>query len=439
MPKILPFPGLRYAAPADELERLVSPPYDVVTPEDQLALRALSPHNVIYVELPLDEDGRPGSRYAQAAQRLASWRAQGVLAADPRPAFYLSETHYSHGGESLRRRDVLAAAGIEPWSSGAVLPHEQTMAGPKADRLELLRATHLNASSIWLLHRDPIPALEQAWADAETRAPLVEFSWRHEQHRLWLVDDPSSVAEIQSAFDAGGPLYVADGHHRYETSLAFRAEAEGSVPGAATTLAALTWADDPGLLVLPTHRLLNGLDPSFTLEESETRWADLFHVEYYPLWEGAPAEQIDALMQQVASSGRAAPSFGIYGLGELDLFGILEVRGRKPPAGLLPAERSDAWKALDVSLLHTLLVDPLIAETGRPREDVLSYTRDAREAVAAVREGRASVALLLNPTPVSGVLDVADAHDRMPEKSTYFHPKPPAGLVMRDLDAQSSL
>ena len=148
----------------------------------------------------------------------------------------------------------------------------------------------------------------------------------------------------------------------------------------------------------------------------------------------ALAKQFDALIQQLASSGRAAPSFGVYGLGHLDLFGILELRGRKPPEGALPAERSDAWKSLDVSLLHTLLVDPLVAETGRPREQVLGYTRDAHEAFAEVREGRASVAFFLNPTPVGGVLAVADANDRMPEKSTYFHPKPPAGLVMRDLN-----
>jgi uncharacterized protein (DUF1015 family) len=118
----------------------------------------------------------------------------------------------------------------------------------------------------------------------------------------------------------------------------------------------------------------------------------------------------------------------------LDLFGILELRGRKAPPGALPADRSEAWKSLDVSLLHSLLVDPLVAETGRPREDVLSYVRDPQEAIRAVRQGLASVALFLNPTPVSGVLAVADARDRMPEKSTYFYPKPPAGLVMRDLN-----
>jgi uncharacterized protein (DUF1015 family) len=430
----LPFAGLRYAAPSSELARLVSPPYDVIGPDEQAHLRALSPNNAIYVELPTERQGEPCSRYELAAETLARWRAEGVVMPERRPAFYLSETEFSYGGQSLRRRDLLAALGLEAWSSRAVLPHEHTMAGPKADRLELMRATHLNASPIWVLHRDRLPPLEAAWAAAEARSPTVEFTWRGQRHRVWVVDDAASVAEIQAAFERGGSLYIADGHHRYETGLAFKAQAGSSVPGADAILATVTWADDPGLLALPTHRLLTGIDPALTLEEAETRWSDAFHVEYYPVWDNAPAEQIDALVQQLASSGRAAPSFGVYGLGHPDLFGILELRGRKPPEGALPAERSDAWKSLDVSLLHTLLIDPLVAETGQPREQVLGYTRDAHEAFAAVREGRASVAFFLNPTPVARVLAVADADDRMPEKSTYFYPKPPAGLVMRDLN-----
>jgi uncharacterized protein (DUF1015 family) len=441
VPRVLPFKGLRFAAPSSELERLVSPPYDVISPVEQADLRELSPHNAVHVELPADARGEPGSRYHLAAEQAAQWRRDDVLRSDPRPAYYLSETQFTHASETLLRRDVWAALALEPWSTGAVLPHENTMAGPKADRLELLRATRLNASPIWVLHRDPLSAVEQAWADAEGQPPSVEFTWRGERHRLWVVDDPATVEAIQAAFSAGGPLYIADGHHRYETSLAFASEAGSSAPGAAetaaATLAALTWAADPGLLALPTHRVLRGLDSSLTLEEAETRWSDVFHSEYYPVWEGAPADQIEALVQQVASSGRSAPSFGLYGLGQLDLFGVLEVRGRKPPEASLPADRSEAWKALDVSLLHALLIDPLVAETGRPREEILGYVRDPQLAVRAVREGHASVAFLLNPTPVSGVLAVADAHDRMPEKSTYFHPKPPAGLVMRDLSGES--
>ncbi|MDQ6674840.1 MAG: DUF1015 domain-containing protein [Chloroflexota bacterium] len=434
MPRVLPFRGLRYAAPADELDVLVSPPYDVIGPEEHAVLRGLSAHNASYVELPTDAPGRPGSRYAEAAERLAHWRRNGVLRPDPGPAYYLAETRFCHAGQTLQRRDLLAALGVEPWSTGAVLPHEHTLQAPKVDRLELLRATHLNASPIWVLHRQRLSTLDRAWSLAESTPPSVEFTWRAERHRLWVVDDASTVDAIRTEFERGGPLYIADGHHRYETSLAFRSEAEASVPGAAATLAAVTWAEDPGLLALPTHRLLHDLDPALTIEEAESHWARLFDTQFDPVRADGLAEQVDALEQRLASSGRVAPSFGLYELGHLDRFGILELRDRKVADGGLPAERSDAWKSLDVSLLHALLVDPLVEQTGRPRTEVLSYTRDPHAAVAAVRAGHASAAFFLNPTPVSGVLGVADTHDRMPEKSTYFHPKPPAGLVMRDLD-----
>jgi uncharacterized protein (DUF1015 family) len=434
LPKVLPFAGLRYAASSDELDRLICPPYDVISPEEQAQLESLSTHNAVRVELPADENGQAGSRYARAAATLADWRADGVLRAEGHAAYYLAETEFSYAGQTFRRRDLLSAIAVEPWAAGAVLPHEHTMSGPKADRLQLMRATHLNASPIWVLHRHQNAALAAAWSLAEARAPAYEFTWRDERHRLWVVDEASSAA-IDTDFANGGPLYIADGHHRYETALAFKSEAGAGVPGASALLAAVTWADDPGLLALPTHRLLKGVDPALTLAALEARWSDAFHVDYHPLTEGAPAEQIEALMQQLASSGRSAPSFGMYGLDRHDLFAIVELRGPKPPEGALPADRSEAWKSLDVSLLHALMVDPLVVASGRPRDEVLSYMRDPREAIQAVRTGLASVAFFLNSTPVNGVLAVADAQDRMPEKSTYFYPKPPAGLVMRDLDA----
>jgi uncharacterized protein (DUF1015 family) len=418
---------------AADLAQVICPPYDVISSDEQAALQAQSPYNTVWLELPADEAGAPGSRYDAAAKHLNEWRQAGVLHADPRPAYYLHETEFQHTGQTFRRQDLIASLAVEPWSSGAVLPHERTMAGPKADRLALTRATQLNVSPIWVLQRDRLPELQQAWALAEQTEPAADFAWRGERHRLWVIDDHLTLTAIQIAFETGGPLYIADGHHRYETALAYRAEAEQKAPGATGILAVITSAEDPGLLVLPTHRLLRGLDSKLTLEEAETRWSDVLHTEYFPVWEQAPPEQIDALMQQLASNGRSSPSFGLLGLGHLDLFALLELRGRRIPEERLPADRSQAWKALDVSLLHTLLVDPLIAETGRPREEVLSFTRDPHEAFGLVRQGEASAAFFLNPTPVQGVLGVADAGDRMPEKSTYFHPKPPAGLVMRDL------
>jgi len=430
VPRVMPFRGLRYAASvAPDLAHVVSPPYDVIDADEQATLHARSPLSAVRLELPTDEPSRPGSRYQAASHQLQQWRSEGALELDAEPAYYLSETAFSHAGQTLRRRDLLGALEVEPWERGAVLPHEHTMAGPKADRLELLRATHLNCSPIWVLHRDPMPVLDDAWSSAERRAPDIEFTWRDEHHRIWIVSDPSHIDLIEQEFAAGPPLYIADGHHRYETSLAFRAESERQLPGSSAMLAAITWAADPGLVVLPTHRLLHGLDDSHSLEDLEARWSGAFHVEYFPVWENAPPEQIEALMQQLASSGRSGPTFGVLGFGQLDLFGVLAQRGGAPP------EDAAAIDRLDVHILHSRLIDPLIAESGRPRAEVLAFTRDPNEAFAAVREGQASASFFLNATPVDGVLAVADAHERMPEKSTYFYPKPPAGIVMRDLSA----
>ena len=231
-PKVLPFRALRFdpARAATDLADLICPPYDVIASDEQADLAARSPYNAVRLELPIGQ-----CRDASTARPRPTWpRGASAACCAPTtgPAYYLSETTFTHAGQEFTRRDLIAALDVEPWSNGAVLPHEHTMPGPKADRLELLRATHLTASPIWLMHRDQPAALAAAWSSAVERAPDVELTWRGEQHRLWLVDDPAQVAAIGDDFARGGPLYIADGHHRYETSLAFRAEAEATLPGA---------------------------------------------------------------------------------------------------------------------------------------------------------------------------------------------------------------
>jgi uncharacterized protein (DUF1015 family) len=298
------------------------------------------------------------------------------------------------------------------------------MSGPKADRLQLLRATHLNPSPIWVLHRDPIPPLGEAWATALAREPWIRLTWRGERHRIWRLDDQHEQDEIERAFADGPALYIADGHHRYETSLAFAAEAGSTVRGATGVLATVTWAEDPGLHVVPTHRLLQ-VDPSAVATLLDQLLATA-RVTRYPF--------VDApeLLSRLAAAG-PAPSFALYRAADLASYVIVQIDGTPPG---LPADRSAAWRSLDVSLLHALVVEPLV-EPAPDRDAALRFDRDPAATVAAVRAGEATLAAFLNPTPVAGVLAVADARDRMPEKSTYFTPKPPAGLIMRDLDAPS--
>src|SRR5690348_6910469 len=183
MPPVLPFAGLRYAAPSEELARLICPPFDVISPEEQAQLLATSAHNAVRLELPEDELGKPGSRYATAATRLHDWREQEVLKRDAQPAYYLCETEFSFANATQRRRDVLAAVAVEPWSARVALPHEHTMSAPKADRLALFRATHLTASPIWLIAREQPAELLRAWDLAESHPPTLELTWRDERHR----------------------------------------------------------------------------------------------------------------------------------------------------------------------------------------------------------------------------------------------------------------
>jgi uncharacterized protein (DUF1015 family) len=431
MTRVHSFSGLRFnPRVVSDLSAVVCPPYDVISPAEQKQLQASSPYNVVHLELPEDAPREPGSRYARAAETLEAWRRDGALVPEPRPAFYLHETRFSYHGHGYRRRDLLAALGVEPWSSDSVRPHERTMAGPKADRLQLLRATRANVSPVWVLNREQPDPLSAAWEAAERKSPETQFALDGEEHLLWIVDDPEHVQSIQQAFAQGGPLYIADGHHRYETALAFREEAGAALPGASSTLAVITWANDPGLVVFPTHRIVRGLPANLTMEELEARWSGAFHAEYYPVWENAPAEQIEALIRRLETQRGSGPTFGVLGP-EPDTYAVLQVRGGKPPESALPADRSNAWRALDVALIHALLLDPLIGEIGTPREEALTYTRDPHEAIAAVRGDSSTMAVFLNPTPVEQVLAVADARDRMPEKSTYFYPKTPTGLVIR--------
>lgn len=427
MTRVLPFRGLRFdSSLVGDQAQVVCPPYDVISPAERMRLQAQNPQNVVQVELPADSPGNHGSRYAVAAETLQAWRADGVLKVEPRPSYYLHETIFAHEGQQRRRRDLLAALGLEPWGAGSVLPHERTMAGPKADRLELLRATRTNVSPVWVLHRERYAALDGAWSATAERAADSSFTVDGEQHRVWVLDDPAVVQRICQAFEQGGPLYIADGHHRYETAFAFSQECAADLVGARETLAVITWADDPGLVVLPTHRILSGLPVELTRAVLQQQWAERYRVKR--AGDVGPAA-LEAALRQQQSQG---PVFAMLGPGEAPPAFIEPVDAARLAAGM-PGDRSPAWNELDVAVLHVTLVDPLVAATDLHRDEALRYSRDPEEVEAAAIANPGTVGFILNATPVHQVLDVADAADRMPEKSTFFFPKPPTGLVLRDL------
>jgi uncharacterized protein (DUF1015 family) len=374
-------PGIRYAD-AGGLTQLVAPPYDVIPEADVARYLALSPHNVIRLI-------RPGADYEGAARTLASWLEEGVLRED-RPSMYLHEVEVAPGRV---RRDLVAALRLEAYDRGVVLPHERTHRGPKEDRLALMRATRASLEPLWFVYDGHETPIGKLLAEAASQAPLAGFTDSEGlAQRLWAVDRGRLTDGLAAAL-ASLPLLIADGHHRYETTLAYSEEAGGPADAASRfTLALLTDVDDPGLEVLPTHRVMKG---GIAVTGGEPS--------------GSLAETLAAIKGRVAA--------GVYREGRFQV---------------LPLEGDMA-----VVELHRQVIDNILGK--RSAEDFLLYTRDAEEAVRWVDEGVGVSAFFLDAPDLRQVLKLAQEGKTLPQKSTYFHPKPPSGMVIHRLDANRTL
>jgi len=410
-PLVVPFRGERYAA-QDRLSALIAPPYDVIAPAERAGYAARDPHNIVHLILP--EAPGDADRYAGAAERLAGWRNAGVLQADPGDAVYVVAQDYGlPSGERCARIGMFAAVRAEPFATRRVRPHEQTHAAPKADRLALLRATRTSLESIFLLAPDADRALAQALARAARRAPAAHAELDGVGIRMWRVTG-AGASEL-AALAGRAQLYIADGHHRYETAIAFAVED----PHADRVLSFIVSAADPGLTLLATYRIVFGADrDAAKLIEGWREWFDV----------GRVAPCMDRI-ERLAELGRDGTACIVAFPGAYDVTLVLKKDARLdhiPGLGRTPAVR-----ALDVARVEALVVQYILgAGTTTP---TLAYTPDPRAAFDAVRNGKAAAAVLLNPPKVEQVFAVADAGDVMPPKSTYFVPKVPSGLVLRSL------
>jgi uncharacterized protein (DUF1015 family) len=424
MADVRPFRALRYDAARIDPAAAIAPPYDVISPQQQAALYARSPYNIVRVEYGETRDGDTASdnRYTRAAGDLADWRSAGVLTRDRDPAIYAYRQEFTWTGQSYSRNTVFAAVRLEAWEKGVIKPHEHTLSGPKADRLELLRAARTQVSPVYCLYR-PKGAARPLKLSGQ---PLYDFEADRQRHVVSAVYDPKRIAAFGDLLKASD-VYIADGHHRYETALTYRDEARAS--SASWTgeepenfvLMALTEASDPGLLVLPTHRLVHRrLTPA--VWRAIERW---FDVDFMPAGE---------VLAGLSDGGQGDTRFGVLAR---DGARMVTLRDRAGVEAAMPAGQPAAWRRLDVSVLQYGILAPAfgIDDSALAAGDAVTYTQDAAEAAAAVARGDAQAAFLLNATPVEQVMAVADAGGRMPQKSTYFYPKLPTGLVMNLLDA----
>ena len=437
MADVRPFRGLRYRpGVASNLADLLSPPFDVISPETQRFLLRRHPANVVRLELSeaRPDDTPQDNRYSRSADTLSRWRTEGVLAVDPEPAFYVYDQEFFRGGRLMRRRALLARVRLEPWEKGVVRPHEHTMRPPKEDRLQLLRHCRTVFSPVLALYRDPDGRLRAAADHAAKSAPLAQGREPGgETHTLYALADEASAGAISDVF-RDRTLYVADGHHRFETALAYREEkrSAGSWSGEEPenfAFMALTAAEDAGLVVLPIHRVvrLNTIPDDLT-----ARLERAFLVEDLgPVRNGGLLRDVLARLSEAGGEG---PAYVLVGPGPSRLR-LLRPRDPEALRASLPADAPPAWRALDVSLLQYAVLEGVldIDEARLAHGDALEYTEDGAEALEAVASGRVPLAFLVNATPIEQILAVADAGERMPQKSTFFYPKMATGLVMYPL------
>jgi len=425
---IHPFRGWRYRPPAGDVSTYLSPPYDVLAAEDRDALLARNPKNVVAVDMPHFPPSElgPQKEYQHAAWVLGEWKGEGTLRQDPRPSLYAYEQEYNWAGQTHHRRALLC--GIRAAGLGEdIIPHEHTFDGPKADRLELTRQTKTQLSPVFGFYNDAEEAvLEHVWA-AGRGAPDLWGELNGVQERLWVVDDPGAIRAVRAALKET-PLFIADGHHRCTTAMNYRDElaADGGVGPdheANFILFALVPRDDPGLLVLPTHRIVRGLRDDFSV-------ARLAKVTEAFDWKRRSVDEADLYDTGsfLRRYGRGAMAFFDRHMAEIWIARL------KDPEAMRRAspDQIDAWRELDVAILHKLVIDRALAPW---REDVfIEYTPRAQVAVAACQSGRAQLGVCLQATPIDAVERIALAGAAMPHKSTYFYPKIATGIVFKPLE-----
>jgi uncharacterized protein (DUF1015 family) len=415
--EVLPLQALHYdLGKVGSLADVVAPPYDVVDDAQRAELAARSPYNVVELDLPRNPGG--GDPYGHAAELLARWTDEGALAHDDEPQIWALEQDYgTPDGSRLTRRGFLARVRLAPYGEG-IRPHERTQPGPKEDRLRLTRATHHNLSPIFALHpgnawRHLEPALGgEPWGEVTDEDRTT--------HRVWRIGDPAVHEAISSELEPG-ELLIADGHHRYETSLAYQREVGRGGP-ADYVLMALVSLEDPGLTVFPTHRLISGLaDDPARQEALATGLREAFEVEE------VSTDQLDP---------GGSEGVGVFGYIDSHFKRAFRLRLRDTTrVDEALADRSAAYRTLDAAILEELVLKGIL---GMSTDDIaakrgIGYTPSIDEALAKLDSGDYQAAFLLRPTPVQQVRDVAAEGETMPPKSTYFFPKLLTGFAFNPL------
>ena len=441
MAQVFPFRAFRYNPARAPFDHVLTQPYDKISPAMQEKYYAADPHNLIAVEKGRSnpDDTPQNNVYTRAAASLEAWIRNGIVQQDPAPSFYGYSQEYAVPATEERRtrRGFIGAGKLEDYSAGIVFRHEQTLSGPKADRLELLRHTQTHTGQLFMLHSDPHQRVEEILTEAEESAPATELRDEYGvTHCLWIISDPQRVAEIQKVMQ-NQKLVIADGHHRYETALAYRNECRSRAgkndPDAPYERVMMTFinTDSEGLTILPTHRVASHIH-DFSWPSVRRHLEPWFAAEEFRFSNDAQkAEARKKFLSRIVAE-RTNRAIGVYPADpQKCAFYVLTLRNGVNLAQLLP-DVSPLQRELDVVLLHQGILEPALGITPQAvtAEAHLTYEREAAGALDAVDSGRAQISFLLNPCAVHQVMKVATAGEVMPQKSTDFYPKLLSGITL---------
>ena len=436
MAEVRAFRGVRYNPDrVGKLDRVVALPYDRIGPELQETYYGLHEHNVVRLNRGKEfaGDGATENVYTRARAYFDQWLAQDVLRRDGKPCFYAyTEEFTTPAGERHARRGLIAMIRLVPFDEGTILPHERTLSGPKADRLNLLRAMEAHMGQIFMLYPDPenrVNAILDPFVAGKPDIDVTAVGEENVRHMVWVVDDPATVAAIEREMAPKRNLIIADGHHRYETALNYRDEVrakhagwtdDGAFNYVMTTLVSMS---DPGLIILPTHRLIHSytaMTPAQVLEKVSA------YCDVTPL---PSRTALETRMRELDSIAHA------IGFCDGKGYHLLTLKDIAIMDQIVGSERAAAWKALDVAILHELILEHVMGLTKESieKKENLDYLRDASEGYDAVKAGKANFLFLLNSTKPAQVSDCAAVAEKMPQKSTDFYPKVLTGLTFASI------
>ncbi|MFC2050183.1 DUF1015 domain-containing protein [Chloroflexota bacterium] len=422
MAEISPFSGIRYNEEiVTDMASVICPPYDVISPEEQRDYYEKSEYNAIRLEhgIAMPEDTKANDKHSRASATFNQWLKDRVLTVDHVPSFYIHEHSFTYQNIRKRRLGFMACVRLEPWENKIIFPHENTVPGIKSDRLDMMRACAANFSPLLGLYEDVGQKVTKLLASQASRKPAIDFTKADEAHRLWVANEPEFVQRV-SHFLASRSIYIADGHHRYETALAYRDERRQKNSSDSDAfnfvMMSLVPFSDPGLIVLPVHRLVNNLS-SKAVTQFRDNLKMLFEVESVPLGENGIPEIIGAITR-------------ILGL-ETGSVIALKPRQSSSLKEMMPEGHAEVYKRLDFSIVQHLVIDKL---TAIDKGSSVAYTPNMVQARQLVESDEYQLAFLLNPITVATIKAIADANDKMPGKSTFFYPKLPTGLVINRLE-----